>query len=158
HDPWTEGSGHISEEAGDGGTGAMDRPAFTEVLSALRQGGLEVLHAAFLPPSQLCVGCSDAIALTIDGDPFLLYMFRTAAQASHYAAHTIAARASGRFVFRSDPPAMYVFPGGVLYGGDDRVRWSSLLAETRFARALQRIPVPDEHHLNIDRSANGGIP
>src|SRR5207302_8249120 len=102
HGAWgrgTEGSSHPSEGPDDE-IEAIDRPSFTEVLSALRQGGLEVLHPAFLPPSQLRVGCSNALALTIEGDPFLLYMFEAADGASRYAAQTIAARASGRFVFR----------------------------------------------------------
>jgi hypothetical protein len=124
-------------------------------LRALRATGLEVLHASFLPPSQLRVGCSDGLSLTIEGDPFLVYAFDTSAEAAGYAAEARCARAAGRFVFRSTPFDMYVFPGEVLYAGDEHIRWPTLVSDSRFVRALDGLASAGER-VSSHELSNGG--
>jgi hypothetical protein len=122
----------MATPATDGG------PGFLQVIRGLRLSGVEVLHEAFLPPSQLRVGCEDGIALLVEGDWFLLYRFPDPGSASRYAAsepHTIVA---GAFVLRSAPSDMYVFPTEILYAGEDRTSWSQLLTEPSFERAFRR--------------------
>jgi Protein of unknown function (DUF3179) len=113
-------------------------PGFLQILRGFRLSAFEVLHAAFLPPSQLRVGCEDGIALSLEGDWFLLYRFSDPASASQYGASEPHAIVAGQFVLRSVPSDMYVFPTEILYAGEDRTSWSTLLTEPRFERAFRR--------------------
>jgi uncharacterized protein DUF3179 len=144
----------------DEGSGSMDgvgvpdaadarQAGFLEVIRGLRLSGLEVLYEAYLPPSQLRVGCEDGIALSIDGDWFLLYRFSSPEAAAAYGSSEPHSMAAGSLVLRSAPSDMYVFPGEVLYAGDDRIRWSELISDRAFKNAFQRYA---EEPARLDRS------
>jgi uncharacterized protein DUF3179 len=111
---------------------------FKDVIRSLRSARLEVIEVGFLPPGQLRVGCVNGVGLTIEGDRFLLYRFASPEKAREYAAgepHTLSA---GAFVLRSTPETMYVgVAAEILYAGDERIRWSPLLADARLLRALR---------------------
>lgn len=116
---------------------AEGSPGFIEVLRALRRAGFDVIDAGFLPPSQLRVGCTNGIGVTIEGDRFLLYRFETPEKAADYARAQAHALPAGSFVLRSTPVTMYVDPTyEILYAGDDEVRWSGLLEDARLRRAF----------------------
>ena len=116
-----------------------DRPRFLDVVRALRLDGHEVLDIAFLPPSQLRVGATNGIALTIDAERFLLYRFSEHAQAAAYAATEAHAVAVGPIVLRSTPETMYMHQAAeVLYAGDEWIRWSSLVEDPRLVTLLAR--------------------
>ena len=134
------------DEVGDAEEG---RPGFLQLMRGFRLWGFEVLHEAFLPPGQLRPGCEDGIALSIEGDWFLLYRFSDPVAASAYASSEPYSMAAGPFVLRSAPSDMYVFPGEVLYAGDDRIRWSELLQDPTFRAAFQRYA---EESAGLDRS------
>jgi hypothetical protein len=122
------------EEEGDDGVGLSD------VVRALRLAGFDVVDVGLLPPAQLRVGCLDGLALTVEADRFLLYLFENDATASAYASREPHALAFGSFVVRSTPDSMYVHPlYEILYAGDDRVAWSRLLDDERFANILRAV-------------------
>ena len=109
----------------------------TDVVRALRLAGFDVVDVGFLPPGQLRVGSRDGIALTVDADRLLLYLFEHEAAAGSYAATEPHARAFGRFVVRSTPDTMYVHQVyEILYAGDARIAWSPLLEDPRFADVI----------------------
>jgi hypothetical protein len=109
----------------------------TELVRALRVAGFDVVDVGFLPPGQLRVGALDALALTVDADRLLLYLFEDETAAARYAATEAHARAFGRFVIRSTPDTMYVHQlYEILYAGDDRISWSPLLTDPRFADVI----------------------
>jgi hypothetical protein len=121
-------------------------PGFLEVIRALKLAGYEVIEAAFLPPGQLRVGCSNGVALTIEGDRFLLYRFTSPADAETYAATEAHARAFGPFVLRSTPDSTYDHQlYEILYAGDGLIRWSSLLDTPRFVNTVHRAANPRAH-------------
>jgi hypothetical protein len=130
---------NVSPVGAHGADKAGGEPRFLDLTRALRLSGFEVLHEAFLPPGQLRVGCSDGMAMTIEGDPFLVYLFERAEDAARYAESQTASIAAGPFVLRSSPTDMYVFPGEVLYAGDDQIRWSTLPSAPAFQRAAERV-------------------
>ena len=110
---------------------------FTEVIRALRGAGYEVIETASLPPGQLRVGVLDAMALTVDGDRMLLYLFEHESGAEEYGASEPHIMSFGRFALRSTPDTMYVHQFyEILYAGDDRIAWSSLLSDRRFQAIL----------------------
>ncbi len=113
-------------------------PSFRTLIRALRLSGFEVLEVGFLPPGQLRAGCENAIALTVDADRFLLYRFQTPALAEAFAGsqpHTLAFK---RHVIRSTPVTMYEHQlYEIAFVGEDRVTWSRLLSDARFAAALR---------------------
>jgi hypothetical protein len=112
----------------------------SDVVRALRLAGFDVVDVGLLPPGQLRVGCLDGLALTVEADRFLLYLFETDATASAYASAEPHALAFGSFVVRSTPDSMYAHPFyEILYAGDDRVAWSRLLEDERFANTLQAV-------------------
>jgi hypothetical protein len=111
-----------------------------DVVRALRVGGFDVVDVGLLPPGQLRVGSLDGLALTVEADRFLLYLFENDATASAYTSTEPHALAFGPFVMRSTPDSMYVHPlYEILYAGDDRVAWSRLLDDERFANILQAV-------------------
>jgi hypothetical protein len=131
--------GHAEEPGGRG---------FLDIVRSLRVAGFEVMEVGFLTPGQLRVGCENAIALTIDGDRFLLYRFGSVEAAEAYVATEPHARAVEGFVIRSTPPTMYVFqPNEIAFAGEGWVRWSSLMSEPRFLGAL-RSAVADADTVN----------
>jgi hypothetical protein len=70
----------------------------------------------------------------VNADRFLLYLFGGEEAADAYAAGESHALAFGRFVVRSTPDTMYVHQFyEILYAGDDRIAWSRLLDDGRFA-------------------------
>lgn len=108
-----------------------------DVVRALRLAGFDVVDVGFLPPGQLRVGCLDGLALTVHADRLLLYLFEHEAAAGAYADTEPHARAFGRFVVRSTPDTMYVHQVyEILYAGDDRIAWSPLLEDPRFAEVI----------------------
>jgi hypothetical protein len=124
---------------------AQDEPpvGLTDVVRAIRLGGYEVVDVGLLPPGQLRVGTLDALALTIDADRFLLYLFEDELGAGSYAAAEPRARAFGRFVLRSTPDTMYVHQFyEICYAGDDRIAWSGLLEDERFAGVMTAAVTP----------------
>jgi hypothetical protein len=130
-----------------------DRPAFLDIVRALRAAGFEVMEIGFLTPGQLRVGCQNAIALTINGDRFLFYRFGSAERADAYVASEPHARAVERFAIRSTPPTMYVFqPNEIAFAGEGWVRWSSLPSDPRFLGAL-RSAVARADTVNEDSTA-----
>jgi Protein of unknown function (DUF3179) len=109
-----------------------------DVVRALRLAGFDIVDVGLLPPAQLRVGCLDGLALTVEADRFLLYLFENDATASAYASTEPHALAFGPFVMRSTPDSMYVHPFyEILYAGDDRVAWSRLLDDERFANIVR---------------------
>ncbi|MGQ0669852.1 MAG: hypothetical protein ACT4PO_09310, partial [Actinomycetota bacterium] len=115
-------------------------PGFLDLVRGLRLSGFEVLEIGFLPPGQLRAGCVNAIALTIDGERFLLYRFATSEQACGYAATERHSRAMGPYVIRSTPDTMYEHQlYEILYAGDESIRWSALLDTPAFVGALERV-------------------
>lgn len=111
-----------------------------DVIRALRLGGLDVVDVGLLPPAQLRVGCIDGLALTVDADRFLLYLFADEGMAAIYASTEPHSLAFGPFVMRSTPDTMYVHPVyEILYAGDDRVAWSRHLESERFASVLRAV-------------------
>jgi hypothetical protein len=109
-----------------------------EVVRGLRLGGFDVVDVGLLPPGQLRVGCLDGMALTVDADRFLLYLFADDEAAADYASTEPHSLAFGPFAIRSTPDTMYVHPVyEILYAGDDRVAWSRLLENDRFAHVLR---------------------
>jgi hypothetical protein len=143
-----------SRDAGAGVAGTAGGPGFLQVIRGFRLSGFDVLHEAFLPPSQLRVGCDDGIALSIEGDWFLLYRFSDRTAASEYGASESHAIGAGPFVLRSAPADMYVFPTEILYAGDDRTSWSGLLTEPRFERAFRRSA---EAPVELERAVPSGV-
>ncbi|HYT30909.1 MAG TPA: hypothetical protein VEN82_09030, partial [Actinomycetota bacterium] len=111
-------------------------PSFADVLRALRIALLEVLETGLLPPGQLPPGCEDGIALTIEGDRFLLYRSADGDSARQLAERSGHA-AVGPFVLRSTPDTMYRH---ALYEIDHlpepEVPWSPLLRDGRVRGAL----------------------
>ena len=132
-----EGSGS-TDGMGEADTADFRQAGFLEVIRGLRVSGFEVLYEAYLPPSQLRVGCEDGIALSIEGDWFLLYLFCSPEAAAAYGSSEPHSMAAGSLVLRSAPSDMYVFPGEVLYAGDARIRWSALISDRAFRDAFQR--------------------
>jgi hypothetical protein len=123
-------------------------PGFLEVVRALRASGLEVMGIGFLSPGQLRVGCENAIAVTIDGDRFLLYRFESAATSQAYVATEAHARAFDRFAIRSTPETMYTHQQNELaFVGEEWVRWSPILSDPRLVGAMRGVtgetPGPD---------------
>jgi hypothetical protein len=113
-------------------------PGFLDVVRTLRVSGFEVLEVGFVSPGQLRVGCENAIALTIDGDRFLLYRFASEDAASAYAASQPGAAAFERFVLRSTPTTMYVHQlYEIAFAGEELAPWSRLLSDTRFVGILR---------------------
>jgi hypothetical protein len=114
--------------------------AFTDVLRGLRAAGYDLVDIGFLPRGQLRVGCQDAVALTIDGDRFLLYRFASDGEAEADAATLGHALAVGTFVLRSTPDTMYLHQlYEIGYAGEDRIRWSPLLEDRRFVGVLASV-------------------
>ena len=110
----------------------------TDIVRAIRVAGFDVVDVGLLPPGQLRVGSLDGIALTVEADRLLLYLFEDEDSASAYAAGEPHARAFASFVVRSTPDTMYVHPMyEILYAGDDRVSWSPLLDDERFVGVLK---------------------
>lgn len=117
-----------------------EAPCFADLVRALRLAGFDVIEVGFLPPGQLRVGCVIGIALTVEGDRFLLYRFDSPARAAEYVAGTSHAFAVGPFVMRSTPDTMYAHQlYEILYVGDDKVRWSPLVDDPALRRALGRV-------------------
>jgi len=115
-----------------------DAPGFVDVVRALRVAGFEVLEIGFLTPGQLRVGCRNAIALTIEGDRFLLYRFGTPTDAVAYADAEPHAVAFGPYVVRSTPETMYTHQQyEIAFVGDEWARWSRLLSDARFVGTLR---------------------
>jgi hypothetical protein len=113
-------------------------PGFNDLIRSIERAGFEVLEIGYLPPSQLRPGCVDGIALTIEADRFLMYLFPSAESAEAYAAREGHSLSSGPFVLRSTPEGMYEHQGyeiGRL--ADGWIRWSRLLSDRRFNRALE---------------------
>lgn len=130
----------LHHETRNGPPSRDGQAGFRDVVRALRLAGFEVIDVAFLPPGQLPVGAVNAVALTIDADRFLLYRFRDPALAEAHAARDGHAVAVGRFVMRSTPETMYAYePAEVLYVGDDKIRWSALLDDPAFLKALREV-------------------
>ena len=120
---------------------------FSDVLRSLRSSGYDIVDVAFLPPGQLRVGAIDGIALTVEADRMLLYLFDDASLAEAYAAAQGHAIAFGRFVIRSTPSNMYVDTvAEILYAGDDRISWSPLLNEAGFRDAMLRATADGSAH------------
>jgi hypothetical protein len=112
----------------------------SDVVRALRLAGFDVVDVGLLPPGQLRVGCLDGLALTVEADRFLLYLFGDDETASAYASTEPHALAFGSFVLRSTPDSMYAHPFyEILYVGDDRVAWSRLLEDERFTNTLRAV-------------------
>jgi hypothetical protein len=115
-------------------------PGFIDLVRAIKASGIDVVDVAYLPRGQLRPGCLDAVAMTIDGDPFLVYRFEHAQGAAAYAAeqgHTVAA---GPFAFRSTPSTMYRHQGyEILFRGDDMVEWSPLVRSRRFEGIVRAV-------------------
>jgi hypothetical protein len=127
-------------DAGGGGGATVVAPGFLDLIRGLSLAGVEVMEYGMLPPGQLRVGCEDGMAMTIDGDRFLVYLFGSPGQAAAYAAAEPHALAAGSFVLRSAPDDMYVHHGyEILYVGDDRVRWSSRLRDPGFRALVERV-------------------
>jgi hypothetical protein len=127
-----------AERPGSGSGGA----GFVQVIRALRLSGFEVLEVGFLPPGQLRVGAVNGIALTIEGERFLLYRFAGPEEAGAYAAAEAHTLAFGPYVLRSTPDTMYVHqPTEVLYVGDDTIRWSRLLEDPALRSAVEGVVV-----------------
>jgi hypothetical protein len=118
--------------------GPDDEVSFIDLVAALKAASLDVTEMGLLPRAQLRPGSLDGVALTIDGDRFLLYRFGSRSEATRYAheqGHTLAV---GQFAFRSTPETMYVHAGyEILYRGDDVVAWSTLLASRKFRVVLE---------------------
>jgi hypothetical protein len=139
--PWPGVVDRLGELTPPGVLDAPDGPpAFIDVLRALRSSGYEVLDPGFLPPAQLLPGCLDAIAVTIEGDRFLWYRLADERGAAETASSTPTghAVAEGPFVARSTPDTMYrhrVYE--IDYAGNDVIRWSPLIDDERFLRAMR---------------------
>jgi hypothetical protein len=133
-------AGGLDQSVNHGAPAAKDEdPGFLDVFRALRLAGYEVLDAAFLPPGQLRVGCSNGAAVTIEGDRFLLYRFTTPHDAEAYAAEGGHARAFGRYVLRSTPDTAYHHQlYEILYAAEGLIRWSPLLDTPRLTKTLHR--------------------
>ena len=138
--PWSTLLDEPVDEAvanGDFFPGESQGPGFSAIVRAIRRSGLEVLELAFLPPGQLRPGCANGIALTIEGDRFLLYRFSGASVTGDFAERALHSVAIERFVLRSVPATMYEHQGAeILYAGDDAVQWSPLLTDRKLLRAL----------------------
>ena len=116
-----------------GDDGVESSVGLLDVVRALRLAGFDIVDVGLLPPGQLRVGAVDAIALTVNADRLLLYLFEGEEAAEAYAAEEPHALAFGRFVVRSTPDTMYVHSFyEILYAGDDRIAWSRLLDDGRF--------------------------
>jgi hypothetical protein len=127
--------GAAATEAAD--AAAPAEVGLTDVVRSLRLAGFDVVDLGLLPPGQLRVGAVDGIALTIEADRFLLYLFENESTAAAYAAEEPHARAFGSFVVRSTPDTMYVHQlYEIMYAGDDRIAWSPLLEDRRFAGVM----------------------
>ncbi len=123
----------------DAGTrqGAEPEVGLSDVVRAIRMAGFDVVDVGLLPPGQLRVGSVDAIALTVNADRLLLYLFESEPEAAAYAGSEGHARAIDRFVVRSTPDTMYVHQlYEILYAGDDRIAWSPLLDDSRFTEVI----------------------
>lgn len=134
-----------------------------DIVRALRVAGFDVIDVGFLPPGQLRVGTVDAMALTVNADRFLLYLFEDETAADAYASEERHARAFERFVVRSTPDTMYVHQYyEIRYAGDERIAWSPLLSDPRFtsvlaATAIGVKPDPDREILDAaSRMAHTG--
>ncbi|MBA3628072.1 MAG: DUF3179 domain-containing protein [Actinobacteria bacterium] len=115
-----------------------DEVAFADVLRRLRLSGLEVIEAAFLPPSQLRPQCINGIAFLLEADSFLLYRFESVQAATAYAAGEEHCVHASTFVLRSTPDSMYLHqPYEIAYAGDHTIRWSTLLDDPRLPSALK---------------------
>jgi hypothetical protein len=120
-------------------TSSKNDLGFADVLASLRRSGFEVLDPAFLPPGQLRPGSINGIALTLEGDPFLLFRFGTDREAAAYHSSEPRSIAVGPFVLRSTPDTMYLHHAyEIAYAGDDSIRWSGLLNDSQVRAALER--------------------
>jgi hypothetical protein len=114
-----------------------DGAGFAEAIRSFRRSGWDVLDVGFLPPGQLRPGCINGIALTIEGDRFLLYRFSSEEDARAYGSTEEHAVVGGQFVLRSTPITMYVDPVfEILRTPDQDVLWSPLLKDPRIPRVL----------------------
>jgi hypothetical protein len=120
-------------------TSSKEELGFADVLASLRRSALEILDPAFLPPGQLRPGSTNGIALTLEGDHFLLFRFRTDEEAAAYHSSEPHSIAVGRFVLRSTPDTMYLHHAyEIAYAGDDSIRWSGLLNDPQVRAAMER--------------------
>jgi hypothetical protein len=125
-----------------------------DVVRALQVGGFDIVDVGLLPPGQLRVGCLDGLALTVDADRFLLYLFENDVEAADYASTQGRSLAFGPFVIRSTPDTMYVHPMyEILYAGDDRVAWSRLLEDERFASVLRAVAPPPATSITVGEAS-----
>ncbi|TMK86003.1 MAG: DUF3179 domain-containing protein [Actinobacteria bacterium] len=110
-----------------------------DVIRSLRLARYDVGDVGFLPPGQLRVGCANGIALRVDADRYLLYLFDGPDQAQRYASSEPRSAAFGPMVIRATPDTMYVDQRNeILYAGDDAIRWPGSMDEPRFRAALER--------------------
>lgn len=143
--PWPAVVDDIDEDLAPSGppSNAPEVPGFLEIIKQLRRRGVEVLEVGFLTPSQLRPGCENGVALTLEGDRFLLYRFTDEEQASAFATEAGHAVTSGPFVLRSVPATMYEHQGAeILYVGEEATRWSCLLTDPRVMQALENLRAP----------------
>ena len=124
-------------------SGPEARVGFAEVLRTLKRRGFDVIEGGFLPPGQLRVSCVNGMALTVEGDAFLLYRFSSRDLAAQYAAEEPRTVQFGPFVLRSTPDTMYLHPGyEIHYAGDQSIRWSPLLRNRGFLECLAALCEP----------------
>ena len=110
---------------------------FARLLEHLRNAGFDIVEVAFLPHSQLRVGCVNALGATINADRFAIYKCPDPEQAVHVKSEFRHAIHVNRFVFRSIPVDMYQDPFYEIGEyPDPEIRWSKLLEQRSFLRTI----------------------
>ena len=113
-------------------------PNFTHLLEHLRKARFDIVEVAFLPHSQLRVGCVSALGATINADRLAIYKCPDPALAEQVRAEFRHAIQADRFVLRSIPVDMYKDPFYEIGEyPEPEIRWSKLLERPTLVRALQ---------------------
>ena len=114
-------------------------PNFTRLLEHLRQSRFDIVEVAFLPHTQLRVGCVSALGATINADRFAIYKCPDPRLAQQVRAEFRHAIQVDRFVFRSIPVDMYQDPFYEIGEyPDPEIRWSQLLELPSLVSALKQ--------------------
>ena len=92
----------------------------------------------FITHGQLRVDSLAGVLVSIDGDPFIIYMFKDESSAKEYLNEEPHAFYVDRFVFRSTPNDMYTSLQ-VHHKPDGRVSWSRRLQDESFRKELREI-------------------
>ena len=125
-------SGHLDP-------GVSAQGDFSHLLEHLRRARFDIVEVAFLPHTQLRVGCVNAVGATINADRFAIYKCPDAQAAERVRAEFQHALQVGRFVFRSIPVDMYKDPFYEIdQYPDPEIRWSQLLQKGSFVQTLQQ--------------------